>query len=121
MLAQAQQTALSLEGATQQASSLRDLAIVLVQAGLWEEAQQTALAIANAKEKADALCALVDRLAEGHEYARLLTVIQQAWRAATTRDEALDLLPLANSLIVLKPELAGTICDSFAWVKTVLE
>jgi hypothetical protein len=93
----------------------------LATGGRYDQAHQIALAIVDPERKAAALHDLADRLAQAHEYSRLLTVTQQTWRAATTRDEALRLLPLANGLIVLKPELAGAIRDSFVWVKTFLE
>ena len=84
------------------------------------QVQQTALAMEDAGPKANALRVLADRLAQAHEYARLLGVTQQAWPSATTRDTALDLLPLVNGLIVRTPDGGAAFRESFAWVTTCL-
>ena len=104
----------------------RDVALVnlssaLAQAQQWQMAEKVINSIFSTWSKTDALINLSIALAQYNNYSRLIPLIQQEWLRATSREEALRLLPLAYSLFPLVPNLAIDLVDAFSWADSFLQ
>jgi tetratricopeptide (TPR) repeat protein len=110
------------------AEPLAELAGVLAQAGrwqeagrVWQEAERVIGSISRERgQRGEALRNLADALAKHNEQERLLSLIHRWWLQADTRDEAIDLLPLAFGLIPLHPNIGMAFYNAFAWVDNFL-
>jgi len=92
----------------------------LVQAQQWGQAE---FQINTMEERYQALLLieLTEAMAKIGEHERLLHLVQRWWRKADTRVYAIELLPMANRLIPLNPEIVRALYEAFTWVEAFLK
>jgi hypothetical protein len=88
---------------------------------MWREAEEVIGRITNADEQAEALSGLASSLAQGGQWKHLFRLVQHWWLRAKTRDEAIELLPIAYYFISHNPELGMAFFNSFSWVDEFLQ
>jgi thioredoxin-like negative regulator of GroEL len=100
--------------------SLRILSARLVWAQQWDLAEQVVHAIQDSRQRTIAAIRLGEGLEMSHEYQRLLHLIQQAWCRAETREEAIELLRLAQGLLLQQPDIGFEFGQTFKLVDDFL-
>jgi hypothetical protein len=83
-------------------------------------ASQVIGTISDEGERREALPNLADTLAKHNEHERILKLVHRWWLQADTRDEAIELLPLAFGFIPRYPNIGRAFYDAFAWVDNFL-
>jgi hypothetical protein len=111
----------SIEVEEQQATALYELSQALIEVQQWQLAIEIVLLIKSRKIKMEAIQKLGYQLEAAGAYEPLLCFIQLSWLQVTERVQALTLLPLANGLILLKPELGSSFYEAFEWVDEFLK
>ena len=56
-----------------------------------------------------------------HNHEQTLRIIQHAWLGVDTREDAINLLPLAIGVISLNPQIGTAFHEPFAWVDAFLK
>jgi hypothetical protein len=74
--------------------------------------------IPNVEGPPKVLTALAADLTALCKYEQLLQLVRQRWQQVDSRDEAIDLLPLAYGFLPRSPELGVAFSDAFDWVDT---
>jgi len=98
---------------------VRMMAKVMAQAEQWEQAEVLIRTLKESDERTWALDGLVEALGEISEREQL-HVVQHLWLHVSTREYAIELLPLAQGLIPLKPAIGIAFYEAFTWVDTFL-
>ncbi|HEY7416624.1 MAG TPA: hypothetical protein VH593_15655 [Ktedonobacteraceae bacterium] len=93
--------------------SLRILSTRLVWAQQWNLAEQAVNSIRDSRQHSSAAIRLGEGLAKAGEHQRLLQLVQQAWCRAETREEAIQLLRLAQGLLSQQPDLGRELVQTF--------
>jgi hypothetical protein len=110
-----------------QAEALSALGTALIQAQQWTEAERVIRAIKVSSAQAEMyrdqakmmeLRDLAKMMAQTDKLEQLLHLIQQAWQQAKTREEALALFSIANTVISHKPYYGIAFFNAFTWVDT---
>jgi len=99
----------------------QNLIQALVLAQKWQHAEAVIGSIKSISVRSEALHKLGEALKNIKDDELLLRLVQRWWLQASTRDEALSLLSLANGLVHLQPEISIRFYEAFAWVDTFLE
>jgi tetratricopeptide (TPR) repeat protein len=123
----AERVAGSIEPAVLRAEALRKLGRALWQErhpeharAVWWQAEVSAYAIEDSRERLHTLRKLKATLVFAAEHEQLLHLVQRAWFQAETRHAAIQLLPLANSLMEQMPEIALACFKTFAQIEDLL-
>ena len=119
MFVRAYEATRTIEGSSERADALRELATALAQAQQWERAEGVACSIEDSSGRANALRGLAISLKMSNQEL-LLGVVQRSWLLAETREYAFQLLFLAHGLIALKPEISSGFLEAFRWVESFL-
>lgn len=100
--------------------SLRILSTRLVWAQQWDLAEQAVNSIRDNRQHSSAAIHLGEGLEKVGEYQRLLHLVQQVWCRAETREEAIQLLRLAQGLLSQQPDLGHELVQAFKKVDDFL-
>ncbi len=111
----------TIEKGYQRARALGALASALAQAQQWERAQTLIGTIEESSQRVEALGAMATSLAVAGKHEELLRLVQRSWWLANTREEALQLFPMAIRLIPRNPELGLALHEAFTRVDTFLK
>jgi len=118
---QAQQVIGTIEDRDERAGALCELATALAQAQLWTQAQQVIGTIEDSFRRSAALRELALQLALEGKFEQVLRLIQHSWWLARTRENALNLFPIAIGLITQHPELGIALNEAFTRVDSFLK
>jgi hypothetical protein len=99
---------------------LHDLAVILIQAGWFEQAHASIDAITDGDERITALSTLTYAIAQAGHVPQYTALLSNIWRQAHTRNELLKLFTIDDALLRAYPELGQKFLDSFAWVDAQL-
>jgi len=118
---QAQQVIGTIKDSFRRSAALRELATALAQAQLWTQAQQVIGTIEDSFRRSAALRELALQLALEGKFEQVLRLIQHSWWLARTRENALNLFPIAIGLITQHPELGIALNEAFTRVDSFLK
>ncbi len=103
--------------------ALGALGVALAQARQWKRAESVIREIPPDKigvNREKSLCKIAEIMSMRGEHSQLLQLVQSWWQQATTREEAIHLLPLVAELLHFKPEIGLACCETFKWVDALL-
>jgi tetratricopeptide (TPR) repeat protein len=109
-----------IEGSIYEGKALSEIAIAQAQAGQIEAAEISLKAIEERPLRVHVLEVIGTMLTQSKDFEQILSLIHKEWLQALTRDEALELLPLATGLFRLNEQLGVELYESFAWVDNFL-
>ena len=101
--------------------ALGNVAQALALAAAYDRATNLARSIEDAKIRAATLQVIAQALAQSKHLESLLQLVQQSWFQASSREYILELLPMANGLIMTNPDLGLAFVEGFTWVNEFLK
>jgi tetratricopeptide (TPR) repeat protein len=88
---------------------------------IWKEFERVIQAIERKDMQALLIYPLAETLEQVGDYSHLLHLLRYAWVQASTRNQAINLLPLAYAFIPLSSEIGSALCSAFSWVDSFLK